>query len=134
MPKLITVILAGAGSCILFMVLHATDWQRIFGRHPRPPWTYVAGVLGLTIPYAAVMALWGDWWAICAAAATVVGGGGAVLFGYKVRGQGPVILGGQDSEAIIRMLRERNRELEEKLMALEEGGCQKEEGYIRPQG
>lgn len=130
MSKLIVILLAGISSCILFMILHAFPWGRIFGKHPKPPWTYVAGILGLGIVFTAAMAYWRDWWALGTAVSTVVGAGGAVIFGYKVRGQGPILMEdtGQQEE-IICILRDQVAELERKLIALEERGkCPKKVG------
>lgn len=120
MPKLIVVLLGGMSSCALFMVLHAFPWRRVFGKRPKPPWTYVAGVLGLGVVFTAAMLYWRDWWAWWVAVSTVAGAGAAVIFGYRVRGQGPMLT--EDAgrqEEIIGVLRDQVAELERKLMALE---------------
>jgi hypothetical protein len=123
MSKWIDIIAAGAFSCALFMVLHAFPWQRFLGQRLKPPWTYVAGILGLAPSFTVVIALWGDPWPLWLAASVVIGAGGAVIFGYKVRGQGPILFEentGRQEE--INMLRERVAELERKLMAAERRG------------
>lgn len=123
MSKLIDVVVAGVFSCVLFMALHAFPYRRIFGKRPRPPWTYVTGVLGLAVPFTAGVALWGSWWTWGLAVSVVVGAGAAVIFGYKVRGQGPILFKeNPGQEETISILRERVAELERKLMVLERGG------------
>lgn len=120
--KLIAVLSAGVLSCGLFMALHAFAWESIFDKRPKPPWTYVAGILGLAVIAVPFLILWGDWWALRLAIADVVGAGAAVIFGYKVRGQGPIVFGenpGRQEE--INILRERVAELERKLMVFERG-------------
>jgi len=103
------------------MALHTFPWVRIFGKRPRPPWTYVAGILGLAVIVAPILALWRDWWALGLAASVVVGAGGAVIFGYRVRRQGPIEFKERGQEEIINLLRERIAELERKLMVFERG-------------
>ena len=134
MSKLIVVLLAGVVSCVLFMVLHAFPWRRILGEHLKPPWTYVTGVLGLGIPFTIGVALWGSCWEWALAVSVVVGAGAAVIFGYKVRGQGPIVFReNPGQEEIIKILREQVAELERKLMVAERGRrCPKEETRHRP--
>lgn len=125
MPKLVAVLIAGAASCALFMVLHAMNWRRVLGdKWTRPPRTYVAGVAGMAVPFTALMALWGDWWAVWGAAAVAVGGGVAVLYGHYVRSvarrdEPPQPMSADEYEAIIRALRQQNAALEKKLMWME---------------
>jgi hypothetical protein len=120
--KLIIILSAGVLSCILFMILHAFPWQRFLGKRLKPPWTYVAGVLGMAVPFTVVITLWGDLWPLWLAASVVVGAGAAVIFGYKVRGQGPILFEenpGRQEE--VNILRKRVAELERKLMTAERG-------------
>lgn len=128
--KAIEVLLAGVLSCALFMVLHAVSWQRFFGQRPQPPWSYVAGIIGLAVPFTLLMARWGDWWALAGVASVVVGGGASVIYGYHVRGianrEGPpeALLKADEYEAIIAALRSQNAELETKLIRAKREKCE----------
>jgi len=107
------------------MVLHAASWRRFFGQRPQPPWSYVAGILGLAIPFTLLMARWGDWWALAGVISVVVGGGASVIYGYYVRGianrEGPPqdFAPNEYEEAITRVHRSQITTLERKLMCLE---------------
>ena len=85
--KLIAILGALCMSAVLMSFAHAYDWKKVFGRNLTPPWSYVAGVLFLAVPYTALMILWHDWWALGAATAVVAGGGFSVIFGYNIRGK-----------------------------------------------
>ena len=107
------------------MVLHTLSWEKLFGERPEAPRTYVIGVLGMGTPFTVVVALWGGWWYWFLVAAIAAGAGLPVMYGYKVRKQGPIAIRGQYEgyEAIIRTLRAEVAEREAKLMALERGEC-----------
>lgn len=83
--KVVGILIAGAASSILLALAHAYDWQRVFRAKVEPPWSYVAGVICLGIPFSALMIVWGHWWCLTAAAVIAIGGGLSVVFGYKVR-------------------------------------------------
>ncbi len=70
---------------MLLLIEHLLPWERIFGQRPQPPWSYMAGVASLTVPFFALLARWGDWWAMGAWLAVVVAGGLPVIVGYDVR-------------------------------------------------
>ena len=67
------------------LVEHILPWKRIFGQKPQPPWSYIAGVTSLTVPFFALLARWGDLWAMGAWLAVVIAGGLPVIIGYDVR-------------------------------------------------
>jgi len=85
MFQLITLLAAAGLSSILLAFAHAYNWERIFARKVESPWSHVAGVLWLAVPFSALMIVWGHWWCLAAAAAVAVGGGLPVLFGYRIR-------------------------------------------------
>jgi hypothetical protein len=85
MFKLVTTLAAAIVSSVLLAWAHGFDWEKVFGRKLWPPWSYVAGMLFLAVPFAALMAVWRDWWALGAWGAIAVAGGLPVLFGYNIR-------------------------------------------------
>ena len=76
---------AAMAAGLLLLLEHVAPWHRVFGQKPQPPWSYVAGVATLTVPFFILLARWGDWWAMGAWIAVVFCGGGVVLVGYDVR-------------------------------------------------
>jgi len=92
---------------------------------PKPPLSYVAGLILLGIPFAGLMALWRDWWPLAAAAAIVGAGGSAVLFGHKVRAKTEeeeceqiAIEQLEDAMGAIQRLRELTKEQEQDILRL----------------
>jgi len=83
--KIQEIFIAAVATGLLLLLEHVAPWHRVFSQKPQPPWSYVAGVSTLTVPFFVLLARWGDWWAMGAWLAVLVCGGGVVIAGYDVR-------------------------------------------------
>jgi len=77
--------IAAIAAFLLLLVEHILPWQRLFGQKPQPPWSYVAGVIALSVPFCTLLVHWGEWWTVGAWLAVVICGGLPVIVGYDVR-------------------------------------------------
>jgi len=50
-----------------------------------PPWTYIAGVASLGLPFSVLMILWRDWWGFWTFWILFIAGGLPVFLGYHIR-------------------------------------------------
>jgi len=134
--KLVGLAAAAIATSVLLALAHTCDWERIFGRKVGPPWSYVAGVLCLALPFSILMVFWGDWWPLAAAVTGVMGGGLPVLYGYRIRREvrkkeREVVLSGflDDERQINELLRQKLLETEREKAALVAKLCASEAGH-----
>jgi len=84
--RFIDLIILFMGTAILFACLHVMPWRKVFRREVKPPFTYIAGVLGMGICFVWLVGFrWHDWWAVWAGCAVACGAGAPVFTGYDIR-------------------------------------------------
>jgi hypothetical protein len=83
--RFIALVIAAVFTAIQLAVEHAIPWEKLFGRKVGPPWTYIAGVASLGLPFSVLMLLWRDRWALAAFWVLSAFGGGSVFLGYHIR-------------------------------------------------
>ena len=83
--RFVALAIAALWAAIQLGIEHVIPWEKVFGRRIGPPWTYIAGVASLGLPFSALMVLWADWWGLAAFWAITVCGGFSVFFLYDIR-------------------------------------------------
>ena len=83
--RFIALAIAAVFTAVQLGIEHAIPWHKLFKRRVGPPWTYIAGVASLGLPFSVLMILWRDGWALAAFWAIAASGGASVFLGYHVR-------------------------------------------------
>jgi len=83
--KFIALAIAAIVAAVQLGVEHAIPWEKLFKRQIGPPWTYIAGVASLGVPFSVLMILWRDWWGFWAFWILFIAGGLPVFLGYDIR-------------------------------------------------
>jgi len=83
--RFIALVIAAIVTAVQLGVEHVVPWEKLFGRRVGPPWTYIAGVASLGLPFSVLMILWRDWWSLAAFWTITAFGGGSVFLGYDIR-------------------------------------------------
>jgi hypothetical protein len=84
--RFVALAIAALWTAVQLAIEHVTPWEKLFGgRKVGPPWTYVAGVASLGLPFSVLMILWRDGWALAAFWTVAASGGLSVFLGYDIR-------------------------------------------------
>lgn len=84
--RFIALAIAAIVTAVQLAVEHVIPWHKLFRkRQIGPPWSYIAGVASLGLPFSILMILWRDWWPLAAFWTVAAFGGGSVFLGYDIR-------------------------------------------------
>jgi len=84
--RFIALAIAAIVTAVQLAVEHVIPWHKLFRkRQIGPPWSYIAGVASLGLPFSVLMILWRDWWPLVAFWTVAAFGGGSVFLGYDIR-------------------------------------------------